>query len=389
MVIAQVLTAVLDLDPDSFKACESGEFDMGKLPDWAQAMIGAVPFLGDLFDLIGNKLCLRGGCPKDTEESAGLCYKACEPGFKSDGAVMCYKQYPEFEGNGMGHTITSITKKILMDTGKIPERCGDDEDKVGALCYEKVDGFTNVAGTVWQNCPAGHTDTGVRCEKLHTVPAGTLPRLSDCPAGWNNDGLTCRAPITMSSCPGGWTDDGLLCREPIGCDPIGCHSAHDCFFHGRCGCWGGGCHGGRVEKKTLYGGQVEGRTLKGPDGDEDRVDGLDYKKCPDGYSRQPGMPYLCSASFTKQSRVLAPRTLKCNRTRKDGLAAGQVEWDEETNIAGLCYGKIPPGYSRKTLGLLDQDCPPGSQDFGVGCTRQAYSRGAGLIPLGIRVKDRI
>lgn len=389
MVIAQILAAVLDLDPDSFKDCETGEFDMGKLPDWAQAMIGAIPFLGDLFDLIGNKLCLKAGCPKDApDESAGLCYKACDPGFKSDGAIMCYKQYPEFEGNGMLHTITSITKKILMDTGKIPERCNDDEDKSGALCYEKVEGYTNVAGTVWQNCPAGHTDTGVRCEKLHTLPAGTLPRLTDCPGGWTNDGLTCREPITMSSCPGGWVDDGLLCRNPIRCDPIGCHSAHDCFIHGRCGCWGGGCHGGEVEKKNLYGGRIEGRTLKGPDGDEDRIDGLDYKKCPDGMSHQPGMPYLCSASFTKQSRVLAPRPLKCNRTRKEGVAAGQVEWDEETNISGLCYGKIPPGYSRKTLGLLDQDCPGGSQDFGVGCTRQSYSRGAGVIPLGIRVKER-
>ena len=76
MVIAQILAAVLDLDPDSFKACESGEFDMGKLPDWAQAMIGAIPFLGDLFDLIGNKLCLRGGCPRDApEESAGSRYR--------------------------------------------------------------------------------------------------------------------------------------------------------------------------------------------------------------------------------------------------------------------------------------------------------------------------
>ena len=395
MVIAQVLSAVLDLDPDSFKACEGGEFDMGKLPDWANALIGAIPFLGDLFDLIGNKLCLRGGCPKDTEESAGLCYKACEPGFKSDGAIMCYKQYPEFENNGMGHTITSITKKILLDTGKIPERCNEDEDKVGALCYEKVDGFTNVAGTVWQNCPAGHTDTGIRCEKLHTLPAGTLPRLSDCPAGWTNDGLTCRAPITMSSCNGGDVDDGLLCRAPL--RGGNCNTWWDgCCWRGAFGeCWGCArthCEpitGGNVYHKTLYGGQVEGRTLRGPDADEDRIDGLDYKKCPEGMVHQPGMPYLCSASFTKQSRVLAPRLLKCNRTRKDGVTAGQVEWDEETNIAGLCYGKIPPGYSRKLIGTLDQDCPGGSTDFGVGCTRQAYNRGAGLIPLGIRVKDRI
>ena len=387
MVIAQVLSAVLDLDPDSFRDCEPGEFDLGKLPDWAQAMIGAVPFLGDLFDLLGNKMCLKAGCPKDTEDSGGLCYPPCKPGFKSDGAIMCYKQYPEFESNGMLGTITSITKKILMDTGRIPSDCAEGEEKIGALCYEKVDGFTNVAGTVWQNCPAGHTDTGVRCEKNWDVGAGRLPRLSDCPAGWNNDGLTCRAPITMSSCNGGDVDDGLLCRVPLrggNCNTWwdGCASRAPGWLGG--GCIGGvktHCEpitGGNVYHKTLYGGQ-ETRTLLGPAAGEERIDGLDYNKCPDGYSRIPGMPYLCTASFTKQSRVLAPRTLKCPK-KADG--------QRETDIAGLCYSEIPKGYSRKVLGTLDQDCPPGSQDFGVGCTREAYNRGAGLIPLGIRVKDR-
>ena len=385
MVIAQVLSAVLDLDPDSFRDCEPGEFDLGRTPDYIQAIVGAVPFLGDLFDLLGNKMCLKAGCPKDTEDSGGLCYPPCKPGFKSDGAIMCYKQYPEFESNGMLGTITSITKKILMDTGRIPSECGDGEEKVGALCYEKVDGFTNVAGTVWQNCPAGHTDTGVRCEKNWDVGAGRLPRLSDCPAGWNNDGLTCRAPVTMSSCSAGDVDDGLLCRVPI--RGGNCNTWWDgCCSRGAFGeCWGcvkTHCEpitGGNVYHKTLYGGQVEVRTMQGPAGDEDRVDGLDYSKCPDGYSRIPGMPYLCTASFTKQSRVLPPRTLKCPK-KTDG--------QRETDIAGLCYSDIPKGYSRKVLGTLDQDCPPGSQDFGVGCTREAYNRGAGLIPLGIRVKDR-
>jgi len=86
---------------------------------------------------------------------------------------------------------------------------------------------------------------------------------------------------------------------------------------------------------------------------------------------------------------MAPRSMKCERKAKAGIAAGAVEWEEETNIAGLCYGDIPKGYSRKVIGTLDQDCPPGSTDFGVGCTRQAYNRGAGLIPLGIRFKDRL
>ena len=370
MIIAQILIAVLDLDPSKFMDCETGEFDLGKLPDWAQAMIGAIPFLGDLFDLIGNKMCLKAGCPRDApDESAGLCYKPCDPGFKSDGAIMCYKQYPEFESNNMGHTITSITKKILMDTGKIPSRCGDGEDKSGALCYEHLDGFTNLLGVAWQNCPAGFTDTGARCEKLHDVGAGRIPGLNPCPPGEHDDGVSC------------WRQVGQVCGDD-------CSKGWDgCRRRGLFGeCWGGcreSCSPVRVISRTAF----DRGQYTAPH--EDKIDGLNYNKCPEGMSHQPGMPYLCTASFTKQSRVMAPRQLKCERKAKAGIAAGAVEWEEETNIAGLCYGDIPKGYSRKVVGTLDQDCPPGSTDFGVGCTRQAYNRGAGLIPLGIRFKDRL
>ena len=370
MIIAQILMAVLDLDPSKFMDCETGEFDLGKLPDWAQAMIGAIPFLGDLFDLIGNKMCLKAGCPRDApDESAGLCYKACDPGYKSDGAIMCYKQYPEFESNGMGHTITSITKKILMDTGKIPSRCGDGEVKSGALCYENVEGFTNLLGVAWQNCPAGFTDTGVRCEKLHDVGAGRIPGLNPCPPGEHDDGISC------------WRTTGQVCGDD-------CSKGWDgCRRRGLFGeCWGGcreSCSPVRVISRTAF----DRGQYTAPH--EDKIDGLNYNKCPEGMTHQPGMPYLCTASFTKQSRVMAPRSMKCERKAKAGIAAGAVEWDEETNIAGLCYGDIPKGYSRKVVGTLDQDCPPGSTDFGVGCTRQAYNRGAGLIPLGIRFKDRL
>jgi hypothetical protein len=370
MIIAQILMAVLDLDPSKFMDCETGEFDLGKLPDWAQAMIGAIPFLGDLFDLIGNKMCLKAGCPRDApDESAGLCYKACDPGYKSDGAIMCYKQYPEFESNGMGHTITSITKKILMDTGKIPSRCGDGEVKSGALCYENVEGFTNLLGVAWQNCPGGFTDTGVRCEKLHDVGAGRIPGLNPCPPGEHDDGVSC------------WRTTGQVCGDD-------CSKGWDgCRRRGLLGeCYGGcreSCSPVRVISRTAF----DRGQYTAPH--EDKIDGLNYNKCPEGMTHQPGMPYLCTASFTKQSRVMAPRQLKCERKAKAGIAAGAVEWDEETNIAGLCYGDIPKGYSRKVVGTLDQDCPPGSTDFGVGCTRQAYNRGAGLIPLGIRFKDRL
>lgn len=380
MILAQVLIQVLDLQPDQFVDCETGEYDMNSIPTWAQVIIGGVPFLGDVFDLIGNKLCLKGGCPNNTEDSNGLCYKACDSGFKSDGAIMCYKQYPEFENNGMGHTITSITKKILVDTGRVPNECGDDEDKVGLLCYEKAPpDWINVAGTIWQTCPSGFTDTGIRCENNTNVGAGRVPELSDCPPGWTNDGLTCREPISLGSCPGGWHDDGLLCREPMHWD-----SCCSRFLGGCVGC----VRGGEVRAKSSSGGRIQGRSQKGPADYEERIDGLNYNKCPDGFSRVPGMPYLCTKSFTKQSRVLGPRPMKCPKKKGSGVAVTPGQADREVDIGGLCYSDIPAGYSRKTLGLLDQDCPASSTDFGVGCTRQAYNRGVGVIPLIVRMKGR-
>ena len=192
MVISQILVAALDLDPENFEVCANGEFDMNSLPDWAKAIISGVPFLGDLFDLIGDKLCIKSGCPPGTENENGLCYEACKPGFKSDGAVMCYKQYPDWEANGMLHTITSITKNTLMDTGTPPDTCPPQYPvRSGELCYEARPGFTNVAGTVWEDCPPGFTDTGVRCENVIPIPAGTAVELEDCPPGWRTDPLTC------------------------------------------------------------------------------------------------------------------------------------------------------------------------------------------------------
>jgi len=201
------------------------------------------------------------------------------------------------------------------------------------------------------------------------VGAGRIPGLNPCPPGEHDDGISC------------WRTTGQVCGDD-------CSKGWDgCRRRGLLGeCYGGcreSCSPVRVISRTAF----DRGQYTAPH--EDKIDGLNYNKCPEGMTHQPGMPYLCTASFTKQSRVMAPRSMKCERKAKAGIAAGAVEWDEETNIAGLCYGDIPKGYSRKVVGTLDQDCPPGSTDFGVGCTRQAYNRGAGLIPLGIRFKDRL
>ena len=109
-------------------------------------------------------------------------------------------------------------------------------------------------------------------------------------------------------------------------------------------------------------------------GKED-VSGLCYENCPSGYARQPGMPYLCTRSFTKNSFVIPPQAGICDSTKE--------------NLGGLCYRReLPSGYKRIIVGTLDQNCPAGTTDFGVGCTRESYSRGVGKVPLDIVFKTR-
>lgn len=104
--------------------------------------------------------------------------------------------------------------------------------------------------------------------------------------------------------------------------------------------------------------------------------GLCYKKCRDGYSYVPGGAVLCSRSYTKNSFVIPPQSATCGSKKE---------------IAGLCYtsdADMPKGYTRKVIGTLDQTCPSGSVDIGLGCQRETYNRGVGKIPLRVYIKER-
>ena len=79
--------------------------------------------------------------------------------------------------------------------------------------------------------------------------------------------------IRLESCPAGWTDDGLTCREPITC-------ASGLEFFSK------GCSGGKVTGKLDNGGNC-------PEDHPDRIDAMCYKKCDAGYRHVAGMPYMC------------------------------------------------------------------------------------------------
>jgi hypothetical protein len=72
MIIAQILIAVLGLNPDEFELCRANEFDLASLPDWARILIESIPFAGDLFAMIAPTICIRTGCEPPNVEQHGL-----------------------------------------------------------------------------------------------------------------------------------------------------------------------------------------------------------------------------------------------------------------------------------------------------------------------------
>lgn len=175
--LAQSLIALLDLRPGSFEACKNGEYDLSTLPNWSQAIIGGFPFVGDVFDMFSPVLCFQGGCGDDPnmENQNGLCYPKPKPGYKCE-ATLCWKQYPEWENNGMLHTLINITKAIKLDTGTIPDTPPPGTIKSGALYYaDPGPDYSVVAGVAWERCKSGMGDTGIRCEDTYGNGIGRIP----------------------------------------------------------------------------------------------------------------------------------------------------------------------------------------------------------------------
>lgn len=111
---------------------------------------------------IRDWICGQGGCPEGKEKTAGLCYDPCKPGFKSDGAMLCWKQYDDFDKRSWPlNTITSITKDMKTVVGSPLNYCGKKEMDAG-LCYEQ--------------CKKGTKGIGPVCwEDWYGVGIGTIP----------------------------------------------------------------------------------------------------------------------------------------------------------------------------------------------------------------------
>jgi len=346
-VIALGLTIGLAAGGVTFDKNDPNDWDWDNLPEGARIALEAIPGFGDILSIVMPFIAFSTGCQPGTIDQNGLCYEPPKDGFSCE-AFLCSANanaYPDGGFNGLSETSYHMTKRILMDTGTIPDTAPPGMVKDGAFAYYKPDWATNVlAGVAWEGCRDGFTDTGIRCEDVYGGGVGTIPWRKGCgdfPGIENcrDDGTSLWSDWRCNTyCDGNWSwSDGGFC-------------------HTHCG-------GQGAIVKALWDLQYC------PDGKEMR-DGLCYDRCREGYTRE-GL--LCTRSYTKRSEVLAPHTLQCD--------------DSKSDIAGLCYKKnIDPGYTRKTLGLLDQNCPADrdewrgyamfnpTQDIGVSCQKATYTR---------------
>jgi len=180
-----------------------------------------LPFV-NLYNTAATKMCLKktSDCPKLGElimekGGGGLCYIPCDKSdsaltdphkavsskWKSDGETVCYKQYAGWENNGQGHTLTSITKRIVTTPMATPlTDCPSGYTKRGTVCY--------------RNCPANGTD-GSYWESDGTH--GCYKRPKTWPGNTTTTHLqhdTKYSPAKpIDSCPSGYTKRGAVCYQ--------------------------------------------------------------------------------------------------------------------------------------------------------------------------------
>lgn len=336
--ITTTLYLVLGLDPSMFSECKEGYFDPSTLPAWAQGLIGALPILGDLFTLLGGLLCIREGCPEGHENRAGLCHPPCPEGYKSDGASICYKQYPGWEDKGFPAepTLTSVTKSVQTNTGTPPTSCPAGKHYDAGCWQDPPPGYHAVSFVAWADSVyvGGDRSADLKsCEQFKNEE------------GWDNardDGTSCWEDWRTWQ-TGDW-------RKPLW------EAGHQETHSAGCGCI----------KKTAF----DRHQCRD---DEDLIGVMCYKKCPAGMSHIPGMPYQCQTD--------GPLSIPLG-TDLPICGEGQTE-----DSLGLCYNAAPEGWVKSTLGMIETPCPAGTTDFGVGCTRES-TFDVGGFPLDVYVKGR-
>jgi hypothetical protein len=307
------------------------------IPEAGQIAITAIPAIGDIIDMTMPYIFFTDACASGLEDQNGLCYEPAHKDFRCE-AFLCYAKPDAMVGykaeNFLSDTYQFVVKKIVTDTGTIPNTCppGREHGQGGLFCYDKQSEPGNIVlGTWWESCKPDERDDIAFCAKEHKDPC---PAGSDDIAGtcWGNTGEVCG-----DNCAAGWDP----CKRKVW-NPLHCNS------HGREFCmWG--CY--------------QDNPFKGC-GDCHKK-GWDAAHC-NSWGReecQGGCITTCSPvrgitkelihrnfrfeSRPKASRVLTPHPNICVPPRSQ-------------EIAGLCYpdlgkGEGPPGYRRQAIGTLEPE----------------------------------
>ena len=295
-------------------------------------------------------------CPADKSKENLLCYDKCKDGFKSDGAVLCYKQYPDFENNGRGHTITNITKKIDTNTGKPLSTCPPDKSNENLLCYDKCkDGFSSDgAVTCYKNAPSnwpgGQSITHLQHKTHYTGPGKPL---TDCKPDQDKSGLLC-----YPKCKDGFTSDNL----------------NTCYKNAPSN-WPGGQSLTHLQHKTHYTGP--GKPLTDCNSNQDKDGALCYPKCNSGYN---GVGPVCWGSCGDKIDVGALCRERCRSGFNDVAGVCLGSCGGKTDVGALCRDTCNSGY-HEVAGVCWENTPSGSVNVGAlireGC-RSGYTDVAGV-----------
>lgn len=329
------------------------------IPEGGQIAITALPVIGDIIDMVMPYIFFTDACAPGLEDQNSLCYEPPHKDFRCE-AFLCYAKPEAMVGykpeNFLSNTYQFVVKKIVTDTGTIPNVCppGRQHGVEGpGFCYDtQSEPGSIVLGTWWESCKPGERDDLAFCAKEHIDP---------CPAGSDDVAGTCWGTVAhtpIDDCTLGWDSCKSKMWNAAHCNSWGKNDCH--WSPGICARWG-------CEQCTDFG--LLGRSCItnhaccaqwGKEictwnaahcnswGREECIGGCPTRQLPvRGITKELIHRNFRFESRPKASRVLAPHGNICVPPRSQ-------------EIAGLCYpdlgkGEGPPGYRRQAIGTLEPD----------------------------------
>jgi hypothetical protein len=306
-------------------------------------------------------------CKENYKGVGPVCWERCPEGYRDDGAFCAKDSY----GRGVGKIPSTCpagqVKKGALCYEECPtgyhwfgldcvKNCPSDYKDTGHHCTKPS--YGRGAGRIPDKWPCNHWDA-------KDPKTGQLV-----PNKWRDDGTSCwsDAHIFGRMRSAGWNGK---CRpgEKKKCAGICGHSFVSCYKD----CPAGYHNDGLTCRKTGVGIKKNLFQRQHCRDDEEKIGALCYKKCKENYKGVGPVCWgRCPGGMTDIG-VGCQKNGLINRSMHP--KAPQCHTDEEKQ-AGLCYKHCKDGY--KGVGpVCWRRCPQGMKDIGVSCAKHSYGRGAG------------